>query len=154
MITVQLESGKDVPFEAVLTSLTDNKDLGWRLLEQKKEQKEAKFRIKQAFDMKMIGINRPESCLEIRVTQVGDTEFFLRDVCVEVRETIEGKLKAVCPEEQYFLAFVCTCRPISDPHMMQVAVSKSPYYTCAVCRCAPLTLNLSDTHLDWFVSPD
>ena len=158
VIALQLKSGGDatVPFKAVLTSLTpdDLKTLEWDLLKQKDEQEGAEFRIKRAFDMKMIGINRPESCLEIQVTQVGDTELFLQDVCVKVRETIERKLKDKCPEEQYFLAFVCTCHQTSDTHMMEVDVSTSPYYTHAVCRHAPLDQKLEDTHLFWFVSPD
>ena len=156
MIVFQLKSGGDVPFKAVLTSLMDDKSLGWHLLKQKDELKEAKFRIKRAFDMKMIGnaFDRPISCLEIRVAQVGDTELFLQDVCVEVRETFERKLKAVCPKEQYFLAFFCTCSQTSATHMMKVDDSTFPY-THAVCLHAPLDQKLSeDTHLFWFVSPD
>lgn len=123
------------------------------MLKQKDEQKEAKFRIKRAFDMKMIALDRPLSCLEIRVTQVGDTELFLQDVCVEVRETIEGKLNAICPEEQYSLAFFCTCSQTSAMHMMKVDDSTFPH-THAVCLHAPLDQKLSeDTHLFWFVSP-
>ena len=156
VIVFQLKSGGDVPFKAVLTSLTDDKSLGWHLLKQKDELKEAKFRIKRAFDMKMIGnaFDRPINCLEIRVAQVGDTELFLQDVCVEVRETFERKLKAVCPKEQYFLAFVCTCSQTSTTHMMKVDDSTFPY-THAVCLHAPLDQKLSeDTHLFWFVSSD
>lgn len=149
---LQFKSG-DVPFKEVVALLTDDKSLGWHLLRQKDEQRGVKFRIKRAFDMKLVALDRPLSCLEIRVSQVGDTELFLQDVCVDVRETIEEKLKAVCTEEQYFLAFVCTCSQTSAIHMMKVDDSVFPC-THAVCLHAPLDQKLSeDNHLFWFVSP-
>lgn len=152
MIALYFKSG-DVPFKAVVTSLTNDTSLGWHLLKQKDDQREAKFRIKRAFDMTVIARDRPLSCLEIRVTQVGDTELFLQDICVDVRETIEEKLKAVCSEEQYLLAFFCTCSQTSAPHMMKVDDSMFPC-THATCLHAPLDQRLSeDTHLFWFVSP-
>ena len=152
MITLKFKSG-NVPFKTVITSLTDDESLGWHLLKQKEEQGEAKFRIKRAFDMKLIAFDRPLSCLEIRVKQVGDTDLFLQDVCVYVRECFEEKLKAACPEEQYFLTFTCTCSQTTATHMMKVDDSMFPH-THAVCLHAPLDQKLSeDTHLFWFVSP-
>ena len=152
MIALHFKSG-DVPFKAVVTSLTDDTSLGWHLLKQKDDQREAKFRIKRAFDMTLMARDRPLNCLEIRVIQVGDTELFLQDICVDVRETVEEMLKAVCTNEQYLLAFFCTCSQTSAPHMMKVDDSMFPH-THAVCLHAPLDQKLSeDTHLCWFVSP-
>ena len=138
----------------MVTSLTDDKSLGWHLLKHKDDQREAKFRfrIKRAFDMTLTTRDRPLSCLEIQVTQVGDTESFLQDICVDVRESIEKKLKVVCPEALYSLAFFCTCSQTSASHMMKVDDSVFPH-THAVCLHAPLDQKLSeDTHLFWFVS--
>lgn len=151
MIGLHFKSG-DVPFKAMVTSLTDDKISGWHLLKQKDDLREAKFRIKRAFDIKLIGRDRPLNCLEIRVTQVGDTELFLQDICVDVLENIETKLKAVCPEALYSLAFICTCNQTSATHMMKVDDSMFPR-THAVCLHAPLDQKLcEDTHLFWFVS--
>jgi hypothetical protein len=151
VIVLRFKSGQ-VPFsfEAFITSLTDDKSLGWHLLKQDK-QREAEFRIELAFDVKLIAL---DSCLEIRVSQVGDTELFLQDVCVKMREIIGGKIKAIYPEKDSFkLAFLCTCHQIRDSHMMEVEDS-TMLHPRAVCLHAPLHPKLSeDTHLLWFVSP-
>ena len=154
MIEIHFKSGT-IPFEAVVASLTSDKSLGWHSLPKKNDQREAKFRIKRAFDMILTTRDQPLSCLEIRMTQAGDTELFLQDMCIYVRESVEKKLEAICTKEAYFLTFLCTCSQMSAPHLMKVDHSVLPRPpTQAVCLHMPLDQKLSeDTHLFWFVSP-
>ena len=132
----------------------DKERLGWHSDGGTEKARRAKFRVKKAFDMTLSCYKQPMAYLEIRVSKVGDSELFIQDACVRVRETVQQKLAAISEKGAYSLAFFCTCSHASDQHMMEVEMPTPLPPKQAVCYYnKPLYRNLSKgTHLDWFVS--
>jgi hypothetical protein len=141
------ESGK-VPFEKIVTSLVDDKNLAWHLITHD-DQKRALFRIKKAFDLTLI--SQP-SYLELRVSEAGYSELLLPEIYILACNTIVNVMKGDHLKHQYFhLAFKCTCSQTPNVHLMKISSSEAQP-TRAECLHLPLDQQLSKDHLIWFVS--